>query len=132
MPTDIYIYLKGGRGDGFVTGWNGTAPSEENTTENGEPYRNIIPGVSNPELGTLGFQGGPGFVNVPTLTVSGGGTPVSSVSLVKDDALTEMSGTPTPPRAWTRTVTWLIFTGTAGPFKFRKDLVIGWGTAART
>ena len=132
MPTDIYIYLKGGRGDGFVTGWNGTAPTEENTTENGEPYRNTIPGSSQPDLTTLGFQGGPGFVNVPTLTVSGGGYPVNSVALVKDDALTEMSGTPTPPRAWTRTVTWLIFTGTAGPFKFRKDLVIGWGTAART
>ncbi len=58
MPLDIYIYLKGGRGDGFVPQWNGSDPMavEEGTLANGEdspadgkgrevsePYRDIFP-----------------------------------------------------------------------------------------
>lgn len=54
MALDIYIYLKGGRGDGFVPGWDGTEPTTEGTFDNttgvmsdegrevGEPYRDIF------------------------------------------------------------------------------------------
>lgn len=38
-PSDTFIYLKGGRGDGFVPLWTGVL-AEEGTTEKGEPYRN--------------------------------------------------------------------------------------------
>lgn len=56
MALDIYIYLKGGRGDGFVPGWNGSV-EEEGTLilneadelvpdgkglEHSEPYRDIF------------------------------------------------------------------------------------------
>ncbi len=60
MPLDIYIYLKGGRGDGFVPNWNGDDPMtlEEGTLAAGEtpadglglevsePYRDIFQATS--------------------------------------------------------------------------------------
>lgn len=78
VSTDLYVYLRGGRGDGFVPHWNGFVDEEGSYNSNpdegeeamsvegrevGEPYRDIFQGTSGP------------FVTVPeNISVGGGGS----------------------------------------------------------
>ena len=41
VPTDTYIYLKGGRGDGFVPGWTGEYRDADISVKS-DPYRDIF------------------------------------------------------------------------------------------
>jgi hypothetical protein len=131
-PQNIYVYLMGGRGDARVLAWDGNAPTQVDETEKGNPYRNSLPKSFDPKSSGFNALGGPGFTVIPTYAMSGGGLAINAAETIMDDAVTEMSGTAKPPRAWDKTVTWLIFATANGPRKFRKDLVIGWGDTART
>ena len=53
-------------------------------------------------------------------------------SIVMDDALKDAKDGTCPPRQYAKKATWLIFTSSNGnDYKFRKDSVIGWGSASR-
>jgi len=135
-PVDTYIYLRGGRGDGFVSLWTGEV-SQEDTLEQGDPYRNTVAGT----VTATGVISNPGYVNIPTPATQpiqiGGVSPVDGIDfnldLIIDDQIKDAKDGDCPPRKWTRTVTWLCFTAASGlVFKFRKPDVIGWGSNSRT
>lgn len=143
VPTDTYIYLKGGRGDGFVPKWIGTLTEEGMVSDNGtilgtagrevsEPYRDVFPSSTvSQEYGSYGFyfsmipymKGGMGTTFYPDeagqAANSGKGRLSDEVAHVK-------------PRQFVRATTWMIFISQNGlPYKFRKDLVLGWGSQPR-
>lgn len=120
-PTDVYIYLKGGRGDGFVKQWTGVF-ADETKTEKSDPFRNasqtIVNGAVYPGLLTS-------FV-VPfasdSITSAGGnftGTP------------NDIAGN-TAPRQFDKSVTWRRFVAANGmEFPYRLDIIDGIGTEPR-
>ena len=130
-PTDTYIYLKGGRGDGLVPQWTGIV-TESDSTEQSDPYRNSVAGITtrNSFDATLNPNGGPQYVQIPTID-PGTGNP-TAYSIVMDDALKDAKDGTCPPRQYAKKTTWLIFTSSNGnDYKFRKDSVVGWGSAPR-
>ncbi len=144
VPTDTYIYLKGGRGDGFVPLWTGALSEEGMVSDTGttlgtagkevsDPYRDIFPSTAFAQ--TTGVQYG-GF---SAWIVPG---PGSGANLYPDDGTAASSGSKsrlsdevahTKPRQYARVATWLIFTSQSGlPYKFRKDQIVGWGSKPRS
>lgn len=133
VPKDTYIYLKGGRGDGFVPLWTG-AVGQEDTIEQGEPYRNLVAGA----VTLTGAVTMPGYVNILTPTSPPlvlGGAPIAqefTPLLAIDDQLQDAIDGSAPPRKWDKTVTWLIFVADSGlSYKYRKVDVLGWGSQTR-
>ncbi len=159
-PTDTYIYLKGGRGDGFVPLWTGEL-AEEGTTEKGEPYRNEFQAtvqLDNSASGSAGFSGGgssywgtgPSSNNISS-SMGFGGQMTTPGHLTKVSISKEIVGassqavviTPTfgslsdsasgaAPRQFDKTTTWMVFISSNGlGYKFRKTDVVGWGSQRR-
>lgn len=121
VPADIYVYLSGGRGDGYVPNWTGVV-TDVIETEAGDHYRDIfrttlsstsagsgtIPGVGRIDLTSAGYQGGTTFTVAPTLSED-------------SDEVAH-----TAPRAWTKSVTWSHFLSSNGlTYKFKKSLITG-------
>ncbi|OYW70495.1 MAG: hypothetical protein B7Z37_30575 [Verrucomicrobia bacterium 12-59-8] len=144
VPTDTYIYLKGGRGDGFVPKWTGALTEEGMVNEGGttlgtagkevsEPYRDIFPSstiTQNYGIWAAGFAvmplttGGQGNNFYPD---DGSSAANSGKGRVSDEVLHAK------PRQYARVATWMIFISQNGlPYKFRKDLVLGWGAQPRS
>ena len=143
-PTDTYIYLKGGRGDGFVPLWTGLVSEEGMVSATGvtlgtagqevsDPYRDIFPSTTMSQTSNavmIGFS----FVNLPTVGAGAGyypedGATVSSSpkARLSDEVLH------VKPRQFARVATWLIFTSQSGlSYKFRKDQILGWGSQPRS
>lgn len=155
-PTDTYVYLRGGRGDGFVPTWTGALTEEGEVDANGaivgtagkevsEPYRDIhnnstnIALVDGSDLGA-GILPIKGTALIPTTI-----TPASLPGGASGDMLVSQSGlgtvsikvsddvNNTPPRQFYKVYTWWVFTSSNGiAYKFRKADVIGIGSQPRT
>jgi hypothetical protein len=144
VPTDTYIYLKGGRGDGFVPQWTGALTEEGMVSDSGaivgtagrevsEPYRDIFPSSSvTQNYGSYGFY----VWQVPYVTggtASGfypdeAGTAANSGKGRLSDEVSHVK-----PRQYSRVSTWMIFISQNGlSYKFRKDSVLGWGSKPRS
>jgi hypothetical protein len=137
-PTDTYIYLKGGRGDGFVPTWTGTISEEGMVDGSGvivgtdgkevsEPYRDIFQSTLTGTEGIVtGTYSGP--ITSPLLTFNS----LSSPATIGGSGTSSDEAAHTKPRQYYKVFTWLLFTSSNGlVYKFRKDLVVGWGSAAR-
>ncbi|MBN8422717.1 MAG: IPT/TIG domain-containing protein [Verrucomicrobia bacterium] len=151
-PTDTYIYLKGGRGDGFVPQWTGEV-AEEGTSEKGEPYRNEFQTTVQVDNSSASSSSGTVFGNSVGGSVSNGfgGQLTAPGHLTKVSVTKEIIGytaqtvniTPTfgslsdsaagaAPRQFDKTTTWLVFVSSNGlGYKFRKTDVMGWGSQRR-
>lgn len=154
VPADTHIYLKGGRGDGFVPNWTGHVTEEGMVDSDGvvvgsdgkevsDPYRDsFVPqgftvGSSNVHgVTTLTLQSA-AFSNDETVTVTaptnfgGSGGGVAAGGDMKSSTPDEISHT--KPRQYFKVFTWLLFLSSNGlTYKFRKADVIGWGGRART
>jgi hypothetical protein len=126
QPTDTYIYLRGGRGDGFVPEWTGVV-TEVETDEKSDPYRNIFPSSKVTPAFSTGSIGG---IAVFTATSANGflddGEAMTALNLsnVKSRLSDEVGGI--TPRQFDKATTWLVFLSANGlTYEFRKDLVIG-------
>jgi len=151
-PTDTYIYLKGGRGDGFVPQWTGEV-AEEGTTEKGEPYRNefqttvqVDNSSASSSSGTVGASsvggsvsngfGGqltaPGHVTKVSVTKEIIGYTAQTVNITPTFGSLSDSASGAAPRQFDKTTTWLVFVSSNGlGYKFRKTDVMGWGSQRR-
>jgi hypothetical protein len=156
MPHKLYVYLKGGRGDAYVTdNWDGVAPEDADIVEEAEksqPYRDIFTSSTPVTIkqnvaegdGTLvpskTFETPGNAVHFPAVAIEGWATgfdaPFVDAGLIGSTptATTSDELAHEPPRQADLTYTWLIFreAGADGAsFKFRKDLVIGYGKNPR-
>lgn len=159
-PTDTFIYLKGGRGDGFVPLWTGEL-AEEGTTEKGEPYRNEFQAtvqLDNSASGSSGFSGGassywgtgpssnnmsssmgfggqmttPGHLTKVTISKEIVGATSQAVVITPTFGSLSDSASGAAPRQFDKTSTWLVFISSNGlGYKFRKMDVVGWGSQSR-
>lgn len=159
-PTDTYIYLKGGRGDGFVPQWTGQL-AEEGTTEKGEPYRNEFQSTaqldnsasassgfttgSNAYWGlgsssangsnSMGFGGQmttPGHLTKIVVTKEIVGNTAQAVNITPVFGSLSDSVSGAAPRQFDKTATWMVFISSNGlGYKFRKTDVVGWGSQRR-
>ncbi len=151
-PTDTYIYLKGGRGDGFVPMWTGEL-AEEGTTEKGEPYRNefqttvqVDNSSSASSSGTVfgnssggsvsnGFGGqltAPGHLTKVVVTKETIGYTAQTVNITPTFGSLSDSAAGAAPRQYDKTTTWVVFISSNGlGYKFRKTDVMGWGSQRR-
>jgi hypothetical protein len=134
-PMDIYVHLKGGRGDGYVPGWTGVwvdVERTEKTQERRDAFQSV---VSTPGLSVVM----PGVVSAVTDTTTLTPTLLNSynppavtaksfaVTLTKDDIADHVD-----PRQSDRTVTWREYVGQGGlRFPYRLELIIGIGTKKR-
>jgi hypothetical protein len=140
VPADTYIYLNGGRGDGFVPLWTGTLSEEGLVDKNGnvlvlggqemsEPYRDIFTSSSLTQNYTSFYWGNPQPVtSVANNVYTDDGRPsaYNGNSRLSDEVAHAK------PRQYVRLGTWLIFTSQSGlTYKFRKDQVLGWGSQPR-
>lgn len=148
-PTDTYVYLRGGRGDGFVPDWTGALTEEGEVDSSGvivgtagkevsEPYRDIFDDAG---------------VTVQILNVNGVGSAATMTALTMDTPVLNaptagpvpgyLSGTlavstsdqklHTKPRQYYKVFTWLVFASSNGlAYKFRKADVVGIGGLPRT
>ena len=130
-PTDTYIYLKGGRGDGFVPLWTGEY-SDSEKAEKSEPYRNIFQTTA--KTGTSGISGvgGGGEITIPgSITQLANTYATSSALTVTIDAQSD-DAAGIPPRQFSKSVTWRTFVGGNGiEYHFRLADVLGWGSQPR-
>ena len=143
-PTDTFIYLKGGRGDGFVPLWTGLVSEEGMVNDTGtslgttglevsDPYRDIFTSTALNQ--TTGVEYG-GFAAWPTpgpgtgtnyYPDEGSSSAYSAKGRLSDEVLH------VKPRQFARVSTWLIFTSQSGlSYKFRKDQILGWGSQPRS
>lgn len=146
MPHKLYVYLRGGRGDAYVTdNWNGVQPGDHDGEEESEPYRDMSQTVmkvtSQPHAAGSGIFSAEGSVVYPgtvTALTTSAYRNIDSGILVTPKV--EVEGTPndeaagTDPQQFTKHVTWLCFeeAGDDGcVFRFRKADVIGWGKNPR-
>lgn len=132
VPMDVYVYLKGGRGDGFIPGYTGVF-SDTTVVEKSPGYRNNYQSAVslNPGQGMTV----PGRVTAVTrtdhhwlsLTPTTPSSTTLSITATNDDLSSN-----TPPRQWDRSVTWRRYIGEGGmEFPFRLDLILGIGTKKR-
>lgn len=145
VPTDTYIYLKGGRGDGFVPQWTGALSEEGMVSDTGatlgtagkevsDPYRDIFPSTTFNQSTGVSYGGFAAWVTPG---------PGSGTNLYPDDGTTAASSGSksrlsdevlhVKPRQYVRVATWMIFTSQSGlSYKFRKDQIVGWGSKPRS
>ncbi len=122
-PTDIFVYLKGGRGDGFVPKWTGLYV-DETKTEKSAGFRNAHQTVVTTPSGSVAY---PGKVDSINAASPSGSTTISWTATANDIAAN------TAPRQWDRSVTWRRFISASGiEFPYRLDLIDGISTKART
>ena len=143
-PTDTYIYLKGGRGDGFVPLWTGLVSEEGMVNSTGtslgttglevsDPYRDIFPSSTLNQSTSVEFGGfaswvvpGPG-TGTAYYPDDGAYAGTAAKSRLSDEVLH------VKPRQFARVATWLIFASQSGlSYKFRKDQILGWGSQPRS
>jgi hypothetical protein len=157
-PKKLYVYLKGGRGDAYVSSiWDGAEPTEEGALdENNEPedakglevadpYRDIHDGSATMVYSAAGASSG----QVPVasalvlqddetidVTAPTGGVSPAGVNVVPQGdikASTSDEKAHVKPRQYTKVFTWLVFKDTdEATYKFRKAEVLGWGSNPRT
>lgn len=148
-PADIYVYLRGGRGDGFVPEWTGEVSEEgmvdssgvavdENGKEVSEPYRDIFaPTGSTAAL--LNVNGSAYAVTRTDLRLSNPSLVAPATGPIQGYLSGTLAATDsdeishTKPRQYFKVFTWLAFVSSNGQtYKYRKADVIGWGSQART
>ncbi len=130
-PTDTYIYLKGGRGDGFVPLWTGEY-SDVELTEKSEPYRNIFQMQAQTSTQGISGTGGNGIVTFPgTLSsLENTGSSASVLTITPDTLSDEAAGT--APRQFSKSVTWRSFiSGNGITYSFRLADILGVGSIPR-
>lgn len=134
VPADIYVYLKGGRGDGFVPGYTGVYVDEVKT-EKSPGFRNAHQTVVTTPSGSVSY---PGVVSNLSNTVTSGPNGVIAPVINTTTTTIAVTGTPndiaanTAPRQWERSVTWRRYIGEGGiEYPFRLDLIVGIGSRKR-
>lgn len=143
VPADIYVYLSGGRGDGYVPNWTGVV-TDVIETEAGDHYRDIFRTTISRSSTVGGYNG-----IIPGVAGSGTIPGVGSIAITSTvfPAITEGNSTytvapsvskesdevaHTAPRAWTKSVTWSHFLSSNGlSYKFKKSLITGIGSEPR-
>lgn len=130
VPADIYVYLSGGRGDGYVPNWTGVV-TDVIETEAGDHYRDIFRTTLSGTVAGNGYSSlGSGTIpGVGSITYTGGafnGAVAPTLSKESDEVAH------TAPRAWTKSVTWSHFLSSNGlSYKFKKSLITGIGSEPR-
>lgn len=135
VPKDTFIYLKGGRGDGYVPLWTGQI-SDALVDENSEPYRNIwqtsasttMTVVAGPVNGTITFPGVlQGIENEAAIHA---GIPKSILTTSPGVLSDEAAGT--PPRQFVKVVSWRSYLSSSGLwYHFRLADILGVGSLSR-
>lgn len=152
-PTDTYVYLRGGRGDGFVPDWTGALTEEGEVDSSGaivgtagkevsEPYRdifdtsgNLVYSVSGASSASVPMVGGVLATGDLTITPPVGGVTPTGVIILPDAVEVTNSDEKLhlKPRQYYKVFTWLVFTSANGlAYKFRKADVVGIGSMPRT
>lgn len=147
-PTDIYVYLQGGRGDGFVPEWTGAFYDEGEVDSSGaivgtagkevsEPYRDIFDasGVSANIININGVASAQTLTSLllsePVLNAPATG-PIAgylSGTLATTDSDQKAH---VKPRQYTKVFTWRVFTSANGlTYPFRKADIVGVGGLPR-
>lgn len=132
VPTDTYIYLKGGRGDGFVPMWTG-AYADLLVDEKSEPYRNIFQTTAQTQTSGISGVGGSGSVTMPGTLATLGNTYATGAVLTMTigQASDEVAGT--APRQFDKVVTWRQYVSSNGlTYAFRLADILGIGSQSRS
>lgn len=139
-PTDTFIYLKGGRGDGYVPLWTGQY-SDALINEKSDPYRDIFPSAS-----TLKISGGlnANEMSIPTDTAIIYSDPITVVppsysggQIQGSVSATVLASTSDekkhePPRQFTKILTWRSYLSSNGLwYHFRLADILGVGSLSR-
>ena len=125
VPTDVYVYLKGGRGDGFVPGYTGVYVDEVKT-EKSNGFRNAAQTVVESPGGSLVY---PGVATSLSIAVTGSGS--STTTITPAGTLNDIAGN-SDPRQWNRSVTWRRYIGEGGiEYEYRLDQIVGLGSRKR-
>lgn len=130
-PADTYIYLKGGRGDGFVPQWTGYF-TDYLKEEKSEPYRDIFQTAATASAGGISGVSGATSVTFPgsVTEMTGGYATAPSMTVVTSTASDEAAHE--PPRQFDRSATWRAYTSSNGlAYHFRLDSILGIGSAVR-
>ena len=140
VPTDTYIYLKGGRGDGFVPGWTGLF-ADSDVDVKSEPYRDIHNYSTDATVNDGGVNGGAitlkGTALVPETaadTAFGGGT-LGNVSLAMGALAVKTSDevAQVAPKQFTKVVTFRSYVSSNGlSYPYELSLITGIGSEPRT
>lgn len=137
IPSDTYIYLQGGRGDGLVPLWTGSF-YDALINENSEPYRDIFPAAT---ILQYPAGSGAGFVHVPTVSGIIFTAPVvvpSADSTTAGAVTATLTGTTSDeyehiaPRQFVKMATWRHYLSSNGKYyAFRLVNIIGVGSLSR-
>jgi len=128
VPTDVYVYLKGGRGDGFVPGYTGVYV-DETKTEKSNGFRNAAQTIVDAPTFSVVY---PGVVTSLELEAVASGSGSTSTSTITPTGTPNDIAANTAPRQWDRSVTWRRYIGEGGiEYPFRLDLIIGLGSQKR-
>lgn len=131
-PTDVYIHLKGGRGDSLVPGWTGSYRDVAVDVQS-DPYRNIFPStVKNQTMSHLIIGATPipyeGSKGIAYGYVTANADPYTATASAKMSD--EVAGT--APRQFTQVVTYRLFLSSNGlEYPFQLSLLLGVGGARR-
>ncbi|WP_395746603.1 hypothetical protein [Prosthecobacter sp.] len=140
-PTDTYIYLKGGRGDGFVPLWTGEF-EDTLVDEKSEPYRNIFqttaesdtPAGQNIILGNSVKLTYPGLVSglrSVGYAATSGTAVTAGMEFTEGTLSDEAAGT--LPRQYSKSVTWRGYTSSNGlVYHYRLADILGVGSQPRS
>ena len=136
VPADTYIYLKGGRGDGFVPQWTGSY-TDTLVDEKSEPYRNIFQSTAQTAVNGVNGVSSTGSITLPGLmqTVRNyfpyGWSVDSNLTYTAGSLSDEAAGT--APRQYAKTVTWRAYTSSNGmQYHFRLSEILGIGSQPRS
>ncbi len=134
-PEDTYIYLKGGRGDGFVPQWTGSY-TDALVDEKSEPYRNIFQTSAQTTVTGVNGVSSSGSITLPGVMQSvrnffpASWNVDSNLSYTAGAMSDEAAGA--TPRQFVRTVTWRAYTSSNGmQYHFRLADILGIGSQPR-
>ena len=137
VPADTYIYLKGGRGDGFVPLWTG-AFTDLQVNEKSEPYRNLFQSTAQTSVNGINGVSSTGSITIPGLLESvrnyfpAGYSVDSNISYTAGAMSDEAAGS-VEPRQFVKTVTWRAFSSSNGlQYHFRLADILGVGSQPRS
>lgn len=127
-PADIYVYLKGGRGDGYVPLWTG-AYTDTLVDEKSAAYRDIFPSTSSLYIGSPVAQ----ISTSTALTYVGPVVdPSGEVTGTTYTASTSDEIAHVEPRDFDKTFTWRSYASSTGLwYHFRLADILGVGSRSR-
>ncbi len=134
VPADTFIYLKGGRGDGYVPLWTGLY-QDALVDENSEPYRDIFPSASDLRYTPSGigestqiYKSSTSLIYTnPIIEPAEGSNLRGTVDSSTSDEINHE-----PPRQYVRKCTWRFYLSADGKYyHYRLIDILGTGSKSR-